>query len=121
MHGTRGGHSGRVRLAPRDEQHISRCHLDLLVWCHTRIDLCPISYVDGMRHLRVPDAPSLVSVNLHDKNVHEVPMWLERAALRESQIGIHLSEDSHFALDGRRKLTDLRNQAVYIVHNDADA
>lgn len=34
----------------RTLETISRCHLDLSVWCNTRIDLCPTSYfVDRYR------------------------------------------------------------------------
>src|SRR5712692_727790 len=115
MHGMLAGHSGGVGLAPGDEQHISRCHLDLLVWRDTCI------YFDGIRLLRVPDAPLLVSVSLHDQDVHDVPMRLERAALEKAQIGIHVCVDSHLSFDGHGKLTDLRNRAVDIIHNDADA
>src|SRR5260370_18919658 len=87
MHGAPAGHSGRVGLAARDEKHVPRRQLDLFVWRHTRNDLCSFASFDGMRHLRVPHAPLLVSVNLHDQNVHKVPMWLEPAALREAQSG----------------------------------
>src|SRR5438552_13123544 len=79
MHGTLGRHSGGMRLAARDEKHVPRRQLELLIR-HTRIDLCAISYFDRMRHLHVPDAPLLVSMNLHNQDVHEVPMRLERAA-----------------------------------------
>src|SRR5262249_57002684 len=47
-------------------------------------------------------------------------MWLERSALEKTQIGVHFCIDSHLSLDGRAKLTDLRNRAVDIVRNDAD-
>src|SRR5262249_33739494 len=110
-----------MRLAPRDKQHISRCHLNLLVRCLTRVDLCPISYFDGIRHLRLPDAPLLFSMNLHDQHVHEVPMWLECTTLEKAQVGIHVCVNSHLSLNGCGKLTDLRNPAVDGVHDDADA
>src|SRR5262245_31924202 len=59
-------------------------------------------------------------VNLHDQDVRYVKMWLERTALEKTQIGVHFCIDSHLSLDGRAKLTDLRNRAVDIVRNDAD-
>src|SRR5262245_35121347 len=69
MHGVLGGHCSGVRLAPWDKEHISGCHLDLLVRNNTRIDLCLTNYFERIGHLRVPDAPVLVSVNLHDQDV----------------------------------------------------
>src|SRR5262245_37379832 len=81
MHRVLSGYGGGVVLTSWNEQHISRCHVDLLVRRHARIDFCPINYFDGMRQFCVPDAPSFASVNLHDQDVHEVPMWLECAAL----------------------------------------
>src|SRR5713101_10174114 len=66
VHGTLDRHSGGVGLTARDEQHVPRRQLDLLVRRYTRIDLSAISFFDRMRHLHVPNAPLLVPVNLHD-------------------------------------------------------
>ena len=63
----------------------------------------------------------IVAVNLHDKDVHVVPMRFERAAPREGQIGARRGADSHLSLDGRAKLTDLWNPVLNVVHNDAYA
>src|SRR5262245_24837391 len=119
MYGMLGGHSGTVRLPPRDKQDIAGCHLDLLVRRQASIEL--IRHFDGMQPLRVPDAPRFVSVNLQDQDVVDVPMRPERAALGEAEIGIYLGVNSHFSLDGCRELTDLGNEAMNEVHNDADA
>src|SRR5260370_42123738 len=104
MHGMPTRNGSRMGVAPRNEQDISRCHLDLVV-LRPRIDVQPIG-PNGMWHLRIPDAPSLVAVNLHDQDVMNVPMRLERAPLGETQICIHLSADSHFSLDACCKLAD---------------
>src|SRR5260370_22458754 len=65
MHGMPTRNGSRMGVAPRDEQDISGSHLDLLV-VRARIDVQPIGYSNGIWHLRIPDAPSLVPMTLHD-------------------------------------------------------
>src|SRR6516165_1157438 len=109
MHGALSRYSGNVDLAARNEKHVPRGQLDLLVGGGTRFDGYDVAHFDGMRNSRLPEAPSFPAADLNGENIMGVPMRLERAALGEAHIGVNLRLNSHLSLDRRGELTDLRN------------
>ena len=71
-------------LAARNEKHVPRRQLDLLVRCRTRIDRHAVGQLDGMRYHCFPKAPSFPAVNLHGEDIIDVQCGLNAPPYEEA-------------------------------------